>query len=142
MKNQNYDVNLSSTALNLQECFDFVKDEKAGGIALFVGTVRNQTNGKAVQELHFSSYQPMALKELKKIALSALSQFTILKIAIHHVEGELKIGEIPVIIAVSSAHRAAAFSACQFAINSLKKKVPIWKKEFFENGAVWVNATP
>jgi len=142
MKNKNCDIKLSKTPLNLNNCFDFVTDAEAGGIALFVGTVRNSTKGKEVSALHFSSYSSMAVKELEKIAATAISQFDILKIAIHHAEGELTIGDIPVIIAVSSAHRKAAFSACQFAIDTLKETVPIWKKEYFEDGAVWVNSTP
>jgi len=79
---------------------------------------------------------------MQKIADKALLDFEILKIAIHHAEGKLQIGSIPVIIAVSSPHRKAAFAACQFAIDSLKKTVPIWKKEHFVDGEVWVNATP
>jgi molybdopterin synthase catalytic subunit len=84
----------------------------------------------------------MAVKEMTKIALEALERFKIKKIAIHHAVGNLKIGEVPVIITVSSAHRDAAFKACQFAIDTLKKTVPIWKKEFFEDGEIWVNAHP
>lgn len=84
----------------------------------------------------------MAIKEMKMIADKALKDFDILKIAIHHAEGELKIGDIPVIIAVSSPHRKAAFAACEFAIDTLKETVPIWKKEHFEDGQVWVNSTP
>jgi len=84
----------------------------------------------------------MAIKEIQKIANKALADFDILKIAIHHAEGELQIGDIPVIIAVSAPHRKAAFAACQFAIDTLKEKVPIWKKEHFADGEVWVNAHP
>ena len=84
----------------------------------------------------------MALKEIEKIAEESIQKFDILKIAIHHAEGELNIGEIPVIIAVSSPHRKAAFDACQYAIDALKKTVPIWKKEHFADGEVWVNSTP
>lgn len=84
----------------------------------------------------------MAISEMKKIAEIALIKFDIEMIAIHHRIGELKIGEVPVIIAASSAHRKAAFEACQFAIDTLKETVPIWKKEYFEDGEVWVSATP
>jgi molybdopterin synthase catalytic subunit len=92
--------------------------------------------------LDFSTYQAMAIKEMRKIADNALVDFDILKIAIHHAEGELQIGAIPVIIAVSSPHRKAAFIACQFAIDTLKETVPIWKKEHFDDGEVWVNTHP
>lgn len=84
----------------------------------------------------------MAVKELKIIAQKAITDFDILKIAIHHAEGDLNIGDIPVIIAVSSPHRQAAFKACQFAIDTLKETAPIFKKEHFIDGEVWVNAHP
>jgi molybdopterin synthase catalytic subunit len=139
---ENSSILITSSALNLQTCYDFVFDASCGGIALFVGTVRNQTKNKEVTLLDFSAYTSMALKEMQRIADKTLSDFDILKIAIHHAEGELKIGDIPVIIAVSSPHRKAAFDACQFAIDMLKKTVPIWKKEHFVDGEVWVNSTP
>jgi len=133
---------ITSEKLNLQNCYNFVQDDACGGIALFVGTVRNSTKNKEVSLLDFSGYEPMALKEMQKIADLALTKFKIHKIAIHHAVGELQIGDIPVIIAVSSAHREAAFEACEFAIDTLKETVPIWKKEHFEDGEVWVNSHP
>ena len=135
-------IKIKSKRLDLNECYDFVGDASCGGIALFVGTVRNMTKDKEVVLLDFSTYQTMALKEMQKIADRALNEFDILRIAIHHAEGPLKIGEIPVIIAVSAPHRKAAFAACQFAIDRLKETVPIWKKEHFKDGEIWVNATP
>ncbi len=139
---KNISIKLSSEKLNLQTCYEFVQDDSCGGIALFVGTVRNLTKGKKVILLDFSAYKSMAIKELQKIAEESIQKFDILKIAIHHAEGELKIGEVPVIIAVSSAHRGAAFKACEYAIDTLKNTVPIWKKEHFEDGEVWVNSHP
>ncbi|MDC9723734.1 MAG: molybdenum cofactor biosynthesis protein MoaE [Urechidicola sp.] len=135
-------VKITAEKLNLQDCYDFVHDASCGGIALFVGTVRNKTKDKEVTLLDFSTYEEMAIKEIKKIAESALEQFDILKIAIHHAKGILEIGQIPVIISVSSPHRKASFDACQFAIDTLKETVPIWKKEHFADGEVWVNSTP
>jgi molybdopterin synthase catalytic subunit len=135
-------IKITSEILNLQECYNFVQDASCGGIALFVGTVRNSTQNKEVTLLDFSGYEPMAVKEMQKIADKALEKFPIHKIAIHHAVGELKIGAIPVIIAVSSAHRKAAFEACEFAIDTLKETVPIWKKEYFNDGEVWVNSHP
>lgn len=139
---QNSSVKITSEKLNLQACYDFVHDASCGGIALFIGTVRNKTQDKEVTLLDFSAYKEMAIKEMEKIAINALEQFDILKIAIHHAEGKLNIGEIPVIIAASSPHRKAAFKACQYAIDTLKETVPIWKKEHFIDGEVWVNSTP
>ncbi len=135
-------VLITSEKLRVQDCYDFVEDASCGGISLFVGTVRNSTKNKEVTLLDFSAYEPMALKEMQKITDLALTKFQIHKIAIHHAVGELQIGDIPVIIAVSSAHRKAAFEACEFAIDTLKETVPIWKKEHFDDGEVWVNSHP
>ena len=135
-------IKITSDKLDLQECYHFVEDDACGGISAFIGTVRNDTHGKEVTQLDFSTYKPMALKEMKKIADRALEKFNINKIAIHHAEGMLQIGAIPVIIAASAKHRKAAFEACEFAIDTLKETVPIWKKEYFSDGEVWVNAHP
>ncbi|WP_139958927.1 molybdenum cofactor biosynthesis protein MoaE [Flavicella sediminum] len=139
---KNISILLTTDKLSLQDCYDFVDAPTCGGIDVFVGTVRNHTKGKAVKKLDFSAYGPMAVKEMQLIAERALAKFEVHKIAIHHAEGLLNIGDIPVIIAVSAAHRNAAFDACQFAIDTLKDTVPIWKKEHFEDGEVWVNAHP
>lgn len=139
---QTTSIKITTEKLNLQGCNNFVKDNSCGGIATFVGVVRNDTNGKQVTKLDFSTYKPMAIKEMQKIADLALKKFGIKKIAIHHAEGLLQIGEVPVIITASSKHRKAAFLACEFAIDTLKETVPIWKKEYFSDGDVWVNAHP
>ncbi len=138
----NTSVKIKKERLDLNECYQFVTDDACGGIAAFVGTVRNSTQNKEVTQLDFSTYKPMALKEMQKIADQALAQFAIKKIAIHHAEGLLQIGDVPVIITASAPHRKAAFEACQFAIDTLKETVPIWKKEHFSDGEVWVNAHP
>ncbi|GAB3505522.1 MAG TPA: molybdenum cofactor biosynthesis protein MoaE [Emticicia sp.] len=136
------DIQLLQTPLSEQTCLDFVKTDDAGGIVVFVGTVRNQTKGKAVIKLDFEAYEPMAISEMRKIAVQAVEQFALKKISVHHRVGTLAVGEVPVVIAVSSAHRKAAFDACEFVIDTLKETVPIWKKEIFEDGEVWVSATP
>ncbi len=138
----NTSVKITREKLQLDECFSFVIDNSCGGISTFVGTVRNHTQNKEVTQLDFSTYKPMAIKEMQKIADVCLEKFAIKKIAIHHAEGILKIGDIPVIITVSAPHRKAAFKACQFAIDTLKERVPIWKKEHFSDGETWVNAHP
>ena len=135
-------IKITSEKLDLQKCYRFVEDDSCGGISAFIGTVRNDTQGKEVTQLDFSTYKPMAIKEMQKIADLTLEKFDIKKIAIHHAEGMLQIREIPVIITVSSKHRKAAFEACEFAIDTLKETVPIWKKEYFSDGEVWVNAHP
>lgn len=136
------DIQLTDAPLSLDACYQYVLSDDAGGIVTFVGTVRNQTKGKRVLRLEFEAYAPMAIKEMQKIAEEAVRRWPVLKISIHHRVGVLAIGEVPVIIAVACAHRKAAFEACEFAIDTLKETVPIWKKEFFEDGEVWVAAHP
>jgi molybdopterin synthase catalytic subunit len=138
----NIEIILTEEVLSLDACQAFVAESSIGGIVHFVGTVRNQTKGKSVLKLDFEAYRPMAFSEMKKIAKQAIEKFSIHKMAIHHRLGTLAIGEIPVIIAASAAHRVAAFEACQYAIDTLKETVPIWKKEYLEDGEVWVSATP
>ena len=136
------DIQLKDTPIHPQDCIDFVADDGTGGSTVFVGTVRNQTKGKAVMRLEFESYAPMAISEMRKIAEQATEKWSCKKISIHHRVGVLAIGEIAVIIAVATPHRKAAFAACEYCIDTLKETVPIWKKEFFEDGEVWVAAHP
>jgi molybdopterin synthase catalytic subunit len=135
-------INIADFPLDVVECYQLAHSYEAGGQAIFVGTVRNQTQNKKVVKLVFEAYTPMAIKEMQKIALSLEERWGALKVVIHHREGELLVGDIAVIIAVSTPHRAAAFEACQYAIDTLKETVPIWKKEFFEDGEIWVAAHP
>ena len=136
------DIQFKDTTLNPQDCIDYVASSSAGGSTVFVGTVRNQTKGKKVLRLEFESYAPMAISEMRKIAEQAIEKWSAEKISIHHRVGVLDIGEIAVIIAVATPHRKAAFEACEYCIDTLKETVPIWKKEFFEDGEVWVAAHP
>ena len=136
------DIVLSSQPLSEDNCLNAVSDDGAGGTVVFVGTVRNQTKGKRVVRLEFEAYGPLAEKEMRKIADSVVDKWQALHVAIHHRVGVLDIGEAPVIIAVSTPHRKAAFEACEYAIDTLKETVPIWKKEIFEDGEVWVAAHP
>ena len=115
---------------------------QSGGIDVFIGTVRDTTKGKTVLRLEFEAYEPMAVKEMHKIANEAFGKWPVQKLLIHHRTGILKVGAVPVIIAVSCAHRDAAFEACHYVIDTLKQTVPIWKKEVFEDGEVWVAAHP
>ena len=138
----NTSIKITSEKLSLEECYEFVTDDSCGGIVAFVGTVRDRTQSKEVTQLDFSTYKPMAIKEMQHIAEIAIKKFEIKKMAIHHAEGILQIGDIPVIITVGAPHRKAAFEACEFAIDTLKETVPIWKKEYFSDGEVWVNAHP
>lgn len=138
----NINILLTEAPLSIQACEAFVSGPDAGGTVVFIGTVRNKTQAKAVVRLEFEAYAPMAVAEMQKIAETAGATFPVLKIAIHHRTGVLEIGDVPVVIAVSAAHRGAAFEACQFCIDTLKQTVPIWKKEIFEDGETWVAAHP
>ena len=136
------DIQLYSTPIDITSCINKVMSPETGGIDVFIGTVRNSTKGKKVLRLEFEAYEPMAVKEMTRIAEEICSRWPVQKVLIHHRTGTLNIGEVPVVIAVAAAHRAAAFEACQYAIDTLKQTVPIWKKEVFEDGEVWVAAHP
>ncbi len=135
-------IEIYPTPLNVSDCVDWIMSPQAGGIDIFIGTVRDVTKGKKVIRLEFEAYKNMAKKEMEKIAKQAFDKWPVQKILIHHRTGVLQVGEIPVIIAVAAAHRDAAFDACRYIIDTLKQTVPIWKKEIFEDGEVWVAAHP
>ena len=128
--------------IDLDEAYKYLETTETGAVNLFVGTVRNQTKGKEVVKLVFEAYESMALKEMTRIAESAKKRWPLAKVLMVHVIGEKKPGEAVVVVGVSSAHRDASFEACRFLIDELKKTVPIWKKEFFTDNSVWVNAHP
>jgi molybdopterin synthase catalytic subunit len=128
--------------INVQQALDFVASPDCGGVVLFVGNVRNETQGKKVEKLFFECYEPMAISEMEKIAQHTIDVFKIKRIAILHISGEKFPGETVVVIAAAAPHRGVAFEACEYAIDTLKQTVPIWKKEFFEDGAIWVAAHP
>ncbi len=136
------DIQLLETSLDPGACTALVSHPGAGGIVVFVGAVRNATNEKAVIRLEFEAYAPMAIREMRKIAETARDRWNALGVVIHHRIGVLDIGELPVVIAVSTPHRQAAFEACQYCIDTLKETAPIWKKEVFSDGEVWVAAHP
>jgi molybdopterin synthase catalytic subunit len=118
---------------------DVVGDPGAGGIAIFSGVVRDETGGRAVKFLEYEAHAPMAETKMTEIGAAIRRQWPgIRRVAILHRIGRLEIGESSVMIAVSAAHRGEAFAACQYAIDTLKRTVPVWKKEHFEDGEVWV----
>lgn len=136
------DIQLLEKPLDPAYCAQLIAQPAAGGSVIFIGTVRDQTAGRNVVRLEFEAYAPMAIKEMQKIAEKAREKWQTLAIVLHHRIGVLEIGEIPVIIAVATPHREAAFEACKFCIDTLKETVPIWKKEIFTDGSVWVAAHP
>ncbi len=136
------DIKLTEEPLNIAACVEWVMSPDCGGIDVFIGTVRNATKGKTVLRLEFEAYPKMALKEMRKIADQAMQKWPVQKVLLHHRTGTLEVGEVPVVIAVAAAHRDAAFDACRYIIDTLKQMVPIWKREIFEDGEVWVAAHP
>lgn len=135
-------LNISEQPLDIMACIGLVSKPASGGIDVFIGTVRDATKGKPVLRLEFEAYESMALRQMRRIAEDACTKWPVHTIAIHHRTGVLHIGDVAVVIAVSAAHRVAAFDACRYAIDTLKQTVPIWKKEVFEDGEVWVAAHP
>lgn len=113
-----------------------------GAIVIFDGIVRNHSRGRKTRYLEYEAYEAMALKLMEGLVQQALEKFAVRNVALVHRLGHLEVGESSVLIAVFSAHRAAAFDACRWIIDTLKKTVPIYKKEFFEDGAVWADGEP
>ena len=124
--------------LDLQALVSYVTDPEAGAIATFIGTTRNNNDGRKVTALDYEAYPEMAEKELARLGEEAKRKWKIERMAIVHRIGPVQITEPSVIIAVSAAHRDDAFQACRFAIEEIKKSVPIWKKEVFEGGEIWI----
>jgi len=119
-----------------------IKQPEDGALVAFDGIVRNQTRGRRTLYLDYTAYETMALQQMEQLAVQALANFAIRDICLVHRLGRLEIGETSVYIAVASAHRAPAFEACRWVIDTLKKTVPIWKREFFEDGAMWADGEP
>ncbi len=136
------DILLSGEPLSLDHCRQFVSDPSCGGCCFFVGTIRDLNLGQTVTHLEFEAYAPMAVREMRKIAVAARAQFGLHAVALHHRTGDLAIGDTAVIVAVSSKHRQPAFEGCAFIIDELKQTVPIWKREFRGDGTHWLNARP
>jgi molybdopterin synthase catalytic subunit len=119
-----------------------IKRGEDGAAVFFEGVVRNQTRGRKTLYLDYEAYEEMALDQMESLADQAMQRFQIRDVAIVHRLGRLEIGQTSVLIAVASAHRAAAFDACRWLIDTLKRTVPIWKKEHFADGAVWADGEP
>lgn len=119
-----------------------IKHPEDVAVAVFDGIVRNNTRGLRTLYLDYEAYEPMALDKMEELARQALQQFKIRDVVLIHRLGRLEIGESSVLIVVASAHRGAAFDACRWLIDTLKRSVPIWKKEYFEDGAVWADGEP
>lgn len=128
--------------IETEQILERLKHGEDGAALVFEGVVRSQTRGRRTLYLDYEAYEEMALQEMEALAVNALEDFQIRDVALVHRLGRLEIGETSVLVAVASAHRAAAFEACRWLIDTLKRKVPIWKKEYFEDGSVWADGEP
>ena len=135
-------VRLQDEPIRAEELIREVRGDGDGAVALFLGTVRNRNAGRRVLHLEYHAYPGMAEREMERIELDASRRYGASRLAIVHRTGRLEVGEVSVAVAVASPHRAEAMEACRFAIDTLKKTVPIWKKEFAESGAYWVEENP
>ncbi len=132
---------IAFSPLDLRQAYALAEDGANGAIALFSGMVRNQTDGQPVIALEYQAYEPMAIEVFKQIATQIRQQWPdVTRVVIHHRTGRLTVGEISVLVAIGSPHRAEAFAACQYAIDTLKHNAPIWKKEHWQDGSTsWVS---
>ena len=129
---------LSDEPLSLDRVVDEVRDERAGAIATFTGTTRIQSRGRSVEHLDYEAYEGMAEAVMAEIAESLQARYELCAIAIHHRIGRVGIGDTSVVIAVSAPHRGDALAACKDAIDTLKERVPLWKKETYDGGEEWI----
>jgi len=131
---------VSNTPIDASAAKKAVEDRHCGGLAVFEGWIRDHNEGQAVERLEYEVYRPLAEKEGKRIIGEALERFDISHAVCVHREGLLELGEIAVIVCVSAAHRGPAFDACRYIIDEVKTRLPIWKKEHYDNGvSEWVN---
>ncbi len=127
-------VSVSTDFLNIQDAYDFVSDPAHGAVDVFVGAVRNHHEGQDVQGITYDVHEALAVNAFQEICEEAQKCWCGIKIYLSHYKGQLDIGGISVIIAVSSAHRAESFEACRYVIEELKKRAPVWKQEHYEHG--------
>ncbi len=135
-------IELQEAPLDTAALVKTVGTKEDGAVLTFIGTARRGSMGKSVTHLHYEAYESMAIKELGKIADEACSRWPVSDCVIVHRTGTVGLGEPSVFIGVSTPHRAEGFQALQFIIDTIKKTVPIWKKEFFEDGSMWVSERP
>jgi MoaE-MoaD fusion protein len=133
---------ITREVIDTRRIVEELKRGEDGASVVFEGIVRNQTRGRKTLYLNYEAYEEMALQQMESLVAQALKQFQIRDVAIVHRLGRLEIGETSVLITVASAHRGPAFDACRWLIDTLKKTVPIWKKEYFEDGAIWADGEP
>ena len=131
-------VKVTSKQVSVERVLGWVSSGSAGGTVSFIGTVRNKSDGMKVTRMELEAATDLAEADLKRIAKESVKRFDLVKVAVHHRLGRLKVGDVIVVIAVSAPHRVDAFNACTFIIDELKKTTPIWKKEFSGSRHRWV----
>ena len=137
-------IELTASAIDVSRIIAAASNPAAGGLTVFIGTIRNanQAKDKAVIRLEYEAYEPMAISEIQKIIDDAVARWDLRGWAVSHRTGIVNPGEAAVVIAVSTVHRKESFEACQYIIDTLKSKAPIWKKEIYEDGGEWISARP
>ena len=135
-------IEILDSVLPTAGVLDEIKAGSDGAVCVFDGIVRNNTRGRQTMYLDYEAYREMALAQMNALAAEAQARFSVRDVAVLHRLGRLHVGETSVLIVVASAHRGAAFDACRWLIDTLKKQVPIWKKETFVDGAVWADGEP
>jgi molybdopterin synthase catalytic subunit len=138
IQTEKYLIEITRERLDMPRLYEFCVTNNSGGLDIFVGTVRDHFEGRSVKAIEYHGYLEMAETVMRKIVEQSLIRWPLNRVAVQHRLGLLALKEASVIIAVSAAHRAEAFDACRFVIEEIKKDLPIWKKEFFDDGAaVW-----
>lgn len=132
------DYEISDAPIDVNAVVESVRQDDDGGIVTFIGVVRNQNRGKSVLYLEYEAFDEMALAEMRKIGEEIAAKWDLTHVRIIHRTGRIEIGEASVVIAVAAPHRGIAFEACHFAIDRLKETVPVWKKEVYSDGEVWL----
>lgn len=135
-------IAITDQPIDIQACLEAVQSERAGAVDVFIGTVRNHNNARSVVRLEYESFDSMAVRKMTELAEEAARRWPVEKIAIVHRKGVLTIGDVAVVIAVATPHRAESFEACRWVIDTLKQVVPIWKKEIYDDGEEWLEAHP
>ncbi len=134
-------IAIADKPIDVAEVIAGVRDPLAGAVDVFIGTTRGSSHGKRILRLEYEAYEPMAIACMNQIAEETAAQWQVAKISIVHRTGAVPVGEVSVVIAVSAIHRNEAFAACRSIIERIRAEVPIWKKEYYEDGAFWVELT-
>ncbi len=131
-------IKIVEKKINLQKAIEDAMGDECGAVSVFIGTVRNRNEGRRVRGIRYEAYKEMAEKHLKDIAGEIKRRWKTDRVSIVHRVGKLKVGEISVVVAVGTPHRADSFEACRYGIERIKKYLPVWKQEFYDGGRIWV----